>query len=58
MGEANDSRVDKIKRKRAIAKKEGKCGLCPMHDGENKTGWKKFGTRKPKSKNHDHTRIN
>jgi len=30
-----DSRTEKIKYRRKIAKKTGKCGLCPMHDNEN-----------------------
>jgi hypothetical protein len=47
-----DSRYEKIKYKKAICKKTGKCNRCPMHAVENGDGiYKKYGTRPSTSKN-------
>jgi len=36
MGAANDNHTQRCLHRRAVAKKERKCGRCPPHGGENR----------------------
>ena len=47
----DNSHVYKLERRKAIAEKEGKCGICQPHGGENRNYYK-HGKGKPKYKDH------